>query len=115
MPHPFRTHRLSFGVGLALLVGCGGGPADADTDPDLGTIPTGAESAYEHARACEAELGPVPAFDLSTAEDVPVLLNGEPVDPLDGTGQCDAPAAFQDACDCITTYKMFLAILERVS
>ena len=53
-------------------------------------------TAYEHAQACEAELGPIPAFDLTDAEEVPILVDG---DPAQGhVERCDHPAAFQDPC-----------------
>lgn len=55
-------------------------------------------TAYEHAEACAAELGPVPAFDLSAAVEIPVEQDGVPV----GDGEvvdCDLPAAFQAPCE----------------
>ncbi len=57
-----------------------------------------AETAYEHAEACAAELGPVPAFDLSTAIPIPVEQGGVPVQG-DEALECDLPAAFQAPCE----------------
>lgn len=56
------------------------------------------ETAFEHAQACAAELGPVPAFDLSAAIEIPVKQNGVPVESEE-VEDCDLPAAFQDPCE----------------
>lgn len=82
-----------------ILCGCGS-ESDIDTgEPGSGAEPDAlAETAYEHAQACEAELGPVPAFDLATAFEIPVEQNGVPVEGA-GVQDCDLPAAFQAPCD----------------
>lgn len=89
---------LSALVLMLTLCGCG---SESDTlsggsGSDAGRADL-AQTAYEHAQACAAELGPVPAFDLATGIEIPVEQNGVPV----GSGEvqnCDLPAAFQDAC-----------------
>ena len=74
---------------LALAPSCGS-PDKTDDPPSL--------TAYEHAQACAAQLGPVPAFDLAAAVAIPVHQNGVPVE--DGEVQeCDLPAAFQAPCE----------------
>jgi hypothetical protein len=91
-------------VGTLGLV-CSACPRGAVTTPssDGGATPppdagTSARTAFEHALACEAQLGPVPAFDLTTATEIPVTQNGAPVSG--GQAQaCDHPAAFQAPCE----------------
>ena len=57
-----------------------------------------AQTAYEHAQACEAELGPIPTFELTAAVEIPVEQNGIPVEDEE-VQTCDHPAAFQAPCE----------------
>lgn len=74
---------------------CSSKDSNTTPQPDGGIL---AQTAYEHAQACEAQLGPIPAFDLTTGIAIPIQQNGVPVDG--GAIQtCDHPAAFQGACE----------------
>lgn len=86
-------------LAAVLVAACGsstnktGEPAPEDTaDTPL------ASTAFEHAQACAAELGPVPAFDLSSAVEIPVTQGGVPVESGE-VFDCDLPAAFQSPCE----------------
>jgi hypothetical protein len=86
-------------LAAVLVAACGsstnktGEPASEDTaDAPL------ASTAFEHAEACAAELGPVPAFDLSSAVEIPVTQDGVPVESGE-VFDCDLPAAFQSPCE----------------
>ena len=61
-------------------------------------IESPALTAYEHAQTCAAELGPVPAFDLTSAIEISVQQNGVSIEGR-GVQECDLPAAFQAPCE----------------
>ena len=91
--HRFWRGRVAVLLTAALITACG---SSSKTDSATESAP--ASTAYEHAEACAAELGPVPAFDLSSALEIPVTKDGVPV----GDGEvfdCDLPAAFQSPCE----------------
>ena len=103
-----KAYRMRIFVALILaitLVACGkkdsspasSGGTQSPTDPNSGSGSL-AQTAYEHAQACEAELGPIPTFDLSTGIEIPVEQNGVSV-VGQAVSQCDHPAAFQAPCE----------------
>ena len=57
-----------------------------------------AQTAYEHAQVCAAQLGPIPVFDLTTATKIPIKQAGVPIENAEAL-QCDHPAAFQAPCE----------------
>ena len=87
-----RPRTLSSLVLVLVLVLCGC-ESGSDADAAVST-----KTAYEHAQACAAELGPVPAFDLAAAIEIPVEQNGVLVESGD-VQDCDLPAAFQAPCE----------------
>ena len=96
-------------LALALVAACGTSSkspttADETTPEDSAETPGDsaetslASTAWEHAQACAAELGPVPAFDFSSALEIPVTQGGVPVESGE-VFDCDLPAAFQSPCE----------------
>ncbi|SMX44425.1 hypothetical protein [Actibacterium lipolyticum] len=49
-------------------------------------------SITEYAKACEAEVGPLPAFSCKTGVPVPITVNGNPVTEFKSHMECDRPA-----------------------
>ena len=83
-------------LAAALAAACGS--SDPKDGADSAAGDTVSTTAYEHAQACAAALGPVPAFDLTAGVEIPVDQGGVPV----GDGEvveCDLPAAFQSPCE----------------
>ena len=59
---------------------------------------TSCNTANEHARQCETELGPIPSFQCTDGAVVPILVDGIQVDQHQSGTQCDQPAIADANC-----------------
>lgn len=98
-PPQRRPHRLLsplyMGIGMVAL-GAAALTASCNRSPGEGSLTS--VTAFQHAEACAAELGPIPAFDLGAAIEIPVEQNGVPIEGNE-VSSCDLPAAFQTPCE----------------
>ena len=90
---------------IAVLLGCGKAPQDAASEAEStgvcipgGTPTTMPATAREYVAMCEPELGVPPDLDCSLGVELPITVDGVPVDTMQAPHTCDAYSLQDGEC-----------------